>query len=266
MRFPTAILKIKKGNVLVIEFDKMMVTRVDSIELAANMIVVLEGTKEECKLTWSLEKNFTAYEEFNKLTINAFPQCTLQQSSQSFLVTFLDLSLLVATNGNQMKSNNLRVNSMRFIYLSGGEEAVMSGAGSAFGSSSLATFGVVIVTSIFQSVAVGAFWSFLNMLQLISYLPALKCKIPYNLEIFLTEYLTVKGLVFPFELLPDFGFNPLELVGEFLTKPFNDKFFTAGYETISFIFNFSDEILTWFLLFLLYLALKFFCWLIPKEK
>jgi hypothetical protein len=76
------------------------------------------------------------------------------------------------------------------------------------------------------------------MLQILSYLPGLNCYIPFNLEVFLT----IKDVAIPFNMLPDFPFSPLELTEYFMTDPLTEKLSTIGYESISFIFNFSDEI------------------------
>eukprot|EP01022_Parablepharisma_sp_SALTPOND_P031822 TRINITY_DN817_c0_g1_i8.p5 TRINITY_DN817_c0_g1~~TRINITY_DN817_c0_g1_i8.p5 ORF type:complete len:354 (-),score=14.54 TRINITY_DN817_c0_g1_i8:678-1739(-) len=229
------------------------------------MNVTLEGTKEDCEFDWELSSDFSENSSFKKLAILAKPKCSLQESAQMYTVNFNDISLVVDSSNNTLSTSTLKARSKRYVYISEGEKAALESTGTMFDSSGVATFVLMLGISLFQSVAVGSFWAFVNMLQMIAYLPIINCVIPYNLEMFLTEYLTVKKVVFPFQLLPDFKYNPLRYFGAFLTKPFNDKFLITGYDSLSFIFNFSDEILTWVLLAFFYLLLRILDRLIPRS-
>ena len=165
-----------------------------------------------------------------------------------------------------LANNVLRVKTKKWTYSSGLEQTVLDNAGSAFSAVSYLTLAFALAMCLFQSAAVGAFWSFVNMLQILSYLPIIDCDLPSNFEIFITEYLTVSQVVFPFQMLPQFVPNPLSFLTDFLTAALNDRYSLCGYESVSFIYNFGSQLLTWILLFLLYLVLLILVRIIPKSK
>jgi len=140
----------------------------------------------------------------------------------------------------------------------------VDGAGSSFSASSMVTLGVVVGASLLQSTVVGSFWSFVNMVQIISYIPLLKLEIPYNFQIFLTEYLSVAKVAIPFNLLPIP--NPLDFLKAFITDSLGENFSICGYETFSFIYNFGQELTTWICIFGFYLVLCFFDRILPDNS
>ena len=263
---PQATLSIKKGNLLVIDFNKGMVAHMGSVQLALSMTVQLRGAEEDCMFSWKLVDVFHENYQFDKLTVKASPRCSLQGAAQTYVVTFNDVTALTSPIGYSLKNNVLRANALRYIYISEADKRTLSAVGESFSSTGLATLGLMLGVSAFQSVAIQSLWNFINMLQMLSYISLIDCYIPQNLEIFLNEYLTIRNLAIPFSIIPEFKYNPLSYIDSFLTEPFNDKFFATGYESISFIFNLSDEILTWLLLFLLYFVLKLLCFLLPKSR
>ncbi len=100
-----------------------------------------------------------------------------------------------------------------------------------------------------------SFWAFVNMLQILSYLPVIDCFVPSNLEIFLTKYLAISKTVFQFQIVPSSFPNPLSWMGFFLTSPLNIRLELMGYNSVNFLYNFADELFTWVLLGLTYVAL-----------
>ncbi len=104
------------------------------------------------------------------------------------------------------------------------------------------------------------------MLQILSYIPAIGCQIPSNLQVFLTEYLAVAKMTVPLKALPGFIPNPLGWLGDFLTVPVNLRFSICGYESVSFIYNFADQLLTWVLLAVGYIALCLLTSILPKSR
>ncbi len=104
------------------------------------------------------------------------------------------------------------------------------------------------------------------MVQLLSYIPLINGVIPYNLEIFLRDYLSVGSIVIPLRLLPLGDFNPLSWVASFATNPFNDRFQLFGYESVSFIWNFVEQLTTWFVVLLIYLVLRVLCRVLPENR
>ena len=94
----------------------------------------------------------------------------------------------------------------------------------------------------------------------------LESTMPDNLQTFLTTYLTIGSISIPYNILPDFIPNPKDMIRDFLTKPLSDRFRSAGFESLSFIYNFGDQISTWIILLLIYLTLIILTKCISKEK
>jgi len=264
---PTSQLLLKNATILTIKFNEYVQFKASSYDLQKTMNITIENTIMPCEIEWKFNKPFKAfYEITNKLIINLHPKCSLQKLLQIIKVVFIDPSLVVDMSGNQLSTPTMHIKTQNYKYISESEKQTTASMGSAFDSSSLVTFGLMIGISLLQSVAIGSFWAFVNMLQILSYLPIIDCFIPYNLELFLTEYLTIKKIVFPFYLIPDFILNPMRYIAAFLTRPLNSRFMIVGYDSMSFIFNFIEELTTWILLTIFYLFLRFLCWLIPESK
>lgn len=261
---PEATLKLE-GNKLIIYFSNEMLVKADSISLASTMQVTLKATGS-CTLTWQLKDLFSMNTVIKKLTIEVSPKCSSQGSIKSYIVTFENPSLIPSVDDQLLEDTILTVKANRYYSISKEKSIALDLIGNTFSSASTITLLLMLGISLFQSTAIESLWSFVNMLQLLSYLPGLNIYIPSNLETFLTEYLTVKDITIPFNKLPDFPFNPLNYLEVFATNPFTEKLEAIGYESISFISNFSDEILTWITLLLLYLLLHILCKLIPESR
>jgi len=219
-----------------------------------------------CEIEWKFNKPFKAFYEITKeLVINLHPKCSLQKFLQIIKVVFREPSLVVDMSGNPLSTPIMQIKTQNYKYISDSEKQASTVIGSAFDSSSLVTFFLMISISLLQSAAIGSFWDFVNMLQILAYLPIIDCYIPINLELFLTEYLSIKKVVFPFYLFPDFILNPMRYIKAFLTKPLSERFIIVGYDSISFIFNFIEELTTWILLAIFYAILCLLCYLIPES-
>ena len=264
MAAPRATLALERVRLLVVTFNERIKVRENSEKLAKEMTVALEGA-ENCNLNWKFANAFNIGSIHIKFNIEIIPECTVR-ASMKYVVHFLSPDLITDLSDNILATDNLKANAKNSYYTSADEQAAISALGTGFTSSSYVTFGVIIGFSLFQSADTGPFWIFLNMLQLISYLPILKVFVPQTLSTFLTEYLSITNLSIPFDLIPDIGFDPLGLFEYFIAYPFNEFFEIAGYESINFLFNFADELLTWFLLLLLYLLLIILNKIVPKEK
>ena len=266
VRAPTATLIIKKGNMLEIAFSEEVQCEVNSTILLSTMTIWIEGAKDECAITVKPYTNFTAFSHFTKFMVQGTVPCSLKGKAETVFVRFERSELIKDLGNNALSNKLLQAAMLRYIYVSDSQAAAISGAGSSFTASSLATFGLVIGVSLLQSAAVGSFWVFVNMLQILSYVPAINCDFPYNLEVFLTDYLSVSKVSFPFAILPSWVPNPLSYVSRFVTTPFNSRFLLCGYESFNFIYNFADQLLTWLLVLLFYIVLRVLTWLIPETK
>jgi len=263
---PRAVLKISKGNKLYVVFSEPVRIHMNSTELAKTMKVSLEGISSQCEFNWALNETFKQNAIVPQLEILGLPKCSLKENAALYIVEFIQPKMITDTTDNSLATPILTVRSKRSVYISAGEKVVVDAAGTAFDSSSLLTFVFLLGFSVFQSIAMGSFWAFINMLQMISYLPIIDCMLPYNFETLLNEYLTIKRVSIPLKMMPDFIYNPLALFAAFLTKPFNSRFVMSGYDSLSFIFNFSEELFTWICVAFLYLALTILTRIIPDDK
>lgn len=272
---PKAELLLKKGNLLVVKFSETVIFDTTNFnEISKFMNVTIEGI--DCNLNWELQESFTtkntrislSQQQYssNILHIQTKPKCSLPAGKAYFQVKFVYPTKITDSDYNALATSILKVKTQKFNYISDTEKAALSATGAAFDNSGIVTFIIMITISLVQSAAIGSFWSFVNMLQILGYVPAIQCFIPYNLEIFLTEYMSVKKVVFPFYLLPDFILNPARIVAAFITAPLNNRFLMVGYGSLSFIFNFSEELSTWILLLFFYLLLRFLCFVLPEDK
>jgi len=263
---PTSRLTLYNGNKLKVTFSEPMIAKVNSAELSQSMNVTLVGIPDTCDFNWTLNKTFDANAKLTELEIAANPKCSLQNNAQMFQVTFTKTDLITDGSANELTTPSLQVYSKRFQYVSVDEAAMIASTGTAFDSSSSLTFITLLGFSMFQSVAMGSFWSFINMLQVLSFLPILNVDLPSFFETVLNDYLTVKRVSIPLKSLPSFIYNPLTLFTGFLTKPFNSKFIMSGYDSLSFLFNFADELFTWFCVLCLYLFLRILTAILPEGQ
>ena len=99
-------------------------------------------------------------------------------------------------------------------------------AGIGLSSILYATFGLIVGLNPFKSNP--SFWILSDMMQMLSYLPLINCRIPENLEVFLTEYFGISKLSIPFDLLPDWVPNPTNFLKNFRTDAYNNYFSNSG--------------------------------------
>eukprot|EP01022_Parablepharisma_sp_SALTPOND_P000759 TRINITY_DN104_c0_g1_i1.p1 TRINITY_DN104_c0_g1~~TRINITY_DN104_c0_g1_i1.p1 ORF type:complete len:558 (-),score=49.25 TRINITY_DN104_c0_g1_i1:6073-7746(-) len=268
---PEVTAKNDKRNNIVLKFSETVKTPYNTEELSERIHVQLEGVPEDCTFVYNVQPTL---KEFTKMNITTQIGCSVKGNVERFVVTIHPNASIKDFGGNDLANNVLEVKVYRRLHISQGEKQAAEGCGSAFASTSLLTFafscGIILFQYFFyytknRSVAVTSFWSFINMLQIISYLPSINCNIPPNLEILLTEYLTMKKLVFPFSSLPNFIPNPLFWVNYFVNVPLTDKLKVLGYASVHFLYNFAEELLTWILLALIYLILSFLVCICPES-
>eukprot|EP00826_Nyctotherus_ovalis_P018376 TRINITY_DN15501_c0_g1_i13.p1 TRINITY_DN15501_c0_g1~~TRINITY_DN15501_c0_g1_i13.p1 ORF type:complete len:281 (+),score=54.01 TRINITY_DN15501_c0_g1_i13:379-1221(+) len=236
---PTATMQLHTGNVLTILFSEEVLSVVNNEELVKTMEVVL---KNKCKLEWTLLDTFTENTVFTTLQIKASPKCSFDRGGNTYIVHFKSNWLIEDTSGNALATNTLTAKAQKYEYAESEEAAAAVGAVIKY--TTLGTFVFMVFLSLFQGYAVSSFCHFINMLQILSYLPVLNCELPSNYRIVLTEYLSDQIVALPFSLIPEFPYNPLNYLTVFLTEPLNEKFEEMDFESVSFIFNFSEELLS----------------------
>lgn len=204
----------------------------------------------------------SAFKQFQRFHIKPEMPQSVGGKAETLEVRFKDRSLLQDESGNHLKTEVLTGPALRQIKLPSGVETL----GQVVRAASFLTLGAMLGMNLFQSVAVGSFWSFINMLQVIAYLPVIPCAIPDNFLTFLEEYLTIGEFAIPFDMLPDFIPKPERLFEFFDGIEFNVDFKIYSFESPSFLHNFMDELSTWFLLLLFYLAINLLLKLRPTSK
>ena len=104
------------------------------------------------------------------------------------------------------------------------------------------------------------------MCQFLYFIPLLNGNIPPLIVTFINNYLSVIDISFPFELIPIDFINPIYLLSDFITPPFNTKFLDAGYQSVSIIFNLANQIWTWLTLLFSYFILRFLVRALPGKR
>ncbi len=227
------------------------------------MGIEIKDSAEPCNATWHFAQSFTAGEITEILFIETNVKCSLK-GYERFQVTFRNPQLVQDLHNNSLQNPVITANTLSYVYVNPTQRAVLEGAGDTFTVMTFLTFAFVIGMNLLQSAAVGSFWAFINMLQLLSYIPVINCTLPYTLEVFLTQYLSVSKVSFPFQLFIS-GFSLLSWP-TFLTLPLNPRFSLSGYDSTSFIYNFAEQLSTWLLLALLYVLLCVLTKVFPEPK
>jgi len=230
-------------------FSKPVLSKVSS-EVLEKSIKVTSGKK--CKLTFKLLTTFPKDTILTEVQVNISSQGILRGGEQCAF-TFENKEFITDLSENPLETEVLKIKLPKSTHE---ESEGIKAIGGTINAASTYTIIVILGLSLFQGYAIGSLWHFINMVQIVSYISLLNCNIPNIFKLLLTEYLTVRKVAIPFNSIPDFPFNPLSQFTRFLTEPLNEKFEKLEYESISFIFNFSEELLTWILLGLTYLVLK----------
>jgi len=229
--------------------------------------IYLTGLNDNsCEISYKIIDNFPQNFVIRNLHISTKIHCTIKGNSEIFHVNFTNPEIISDLYQNQLKTNILHAKAMRKIYYSETEEQIIGSAGQIFNISSLFMLILMIALSLLQSFAIGMFWAFINMLQVLFYIPILNCSIPSNLELFLTQYMSVCKVVIPFKIFP--GYNEFlgSLLNWFKTEPVNEKFEQCGYESKSFIYNFANDLVTWTILGIIYGILMGILYKYPNIK
>ena len=250
---PKASIKIQPGISLIIIFSEKVHTKVDSKTLESSIDITLN---KKCEFTYSLSQTFDPGEVFKILSIEVQPQCSLKNGENTFTVQFKNPLLILDQADNSLETHILKVKTINFFFGYDSNPEVTNDVGMGLSYTMTASFVLVICLYLFQSFAMGSFWAFVNMIQIISYIPGLDCDIPENLRVVFSDYLSIKKIAIPFTMIPDFPYNPLTYINAFMTDAYNEKLNEIGYETMNFVYNFADELLTWISLGLVYILLK----------
>ena len=221
-----------------------------------NMKLVLEGVEiNPIYVSWDFSKEYKS--AFSEIYILTDIQYSLKGDEKIYVI-FTNQTLIKDMSGNSLANSVLFTTLPRTIYISSTADAI----GSSLATSTVATFVTTVGLNPFKSAR--SFWVFINMLQLISFLPVINCIMPGNLELFITKFFGVSKASIPFESLPSWVPNPLAFLDSFSTEPLNENFANDGYTSLSFIYNFSSQLMTLFSILMLYLSLCIFSRIVPE--
>eukprot|EP00826_Nyctotherus_ovalis_P010713 TRINITY_DN12811_c0_g1_i3.p1 TRINITY_DN12811_c0_g1~~TRINITY_DN12811_c0_g1_i3.p1 ORF type:complete len:486 (+),score=57.98 TRINITY_DN12811_c0_g1_i3:1250-2707(+) len=270
---PYATLEVRKGNKLIIKFSAEMVSTIPCIfnngQIVAELkdhvkiflISVSEGSTE---LSWNFASLFNPLQKFTTVMIDTEIPYSTRGAGEVIRVEFKDGSLLQDEFGNYLSTEVLAASALRQMLFPKGLEII----GGVIKMSTTVTLVVVVGMSLFQSVDTSSFWTLLNMLQIISYMPMIKCTIPENFRTFLEKYLTIAlaKATMPFEFLPEWLPDPKELLESLNFFEFNLDLDFYSFESFNFLYNFSDELITWISLGLFYLLANLLVKLRPNSR
>lgn len=211
-------------------------------------------------LSWSIVTNFSRNEPFNELLIVTKQEYYIKGRTERFYVTFRDQSLIYDRGKNPLSIRFLSKPALRQFYA----EPLLETLGTGFNVAAWTIFAIEMSLNLFKSSQ--SFWLFINMLQLLTYLPVLSCALPENLRAFLIQYSGTGQSSIPFDSLPAWIPNPLIYLEWFKTRPVNANFSEAGYASTSFIYNFSNQLGTWITVFLLYAGISVAARMFPRLK
>jgi hypothetical protein len=113
---------------------------------------------------------------------------------------------------------------------------------------------------------VGQFWAFVNLVQMLMYVPLINVALPPNFQSLLVDYLSLCQIVIPFNLLPDWVPNLQRCFDWFFTSPLSETFRTAGLASLSFLYNFSGQLTTWVITGAIYILLAILDQLRPEHR
>eukprot|EP00826_Nyctotherus_ovalis_P054649 TRINITY_DN7174_c0_g1_i2.p1 TRINITY_DN7174_c0_g1~~TRINITY_DN7174_c0_g1_i2.p1 ORF type:complete len:260 (+),score=46.79 TRINITY_DN7174_c0_g1_i2:385-1164(+) len=251
-------MRFHSDSVLVIKFTETVKSKVSSRQLVQTIELRLE---KGCKLSWSLLSDFYADAAFDELLFEIKPECNIK-GKITCIAIFTNRMLISDLNGNELAEDIVKAGRSKYKYKQ--SEPIAEAVGAIINYTSSSVFIFMIVVSFAQGYAVGSLWHFVNMIQILSYLPLLDCEIPENYRVILTKYISIKDVAIPLDFLPDIPFSPAHYFTKFVTDPLNEKFSELDYESVSFIFNFADELNTWFLLGLAYVLLRLLVYFAPN--
>ena len=206
---PTATLKITKGNTIMIVFNEKVSLSATSIisiigiekELKELIIVTLETNTGSQIFEWDFDKNVDLSELINSITIIPIIPFNLK-GTEKWNIQFNDDLNILDSSDNQMKIREYMVSSLRYYNSS----STTTAAGDIFSISSYIALIMGVGLSPFKSNP--AFWIFINMIQIISYIPVINCLLPEDVEVFLIEYFGVSKVSIPFDSLPKWVPDP----------------------------------------------------------
>ncbi len=190
--------------------------------------------------------------------------CSLSGVEQ-LRVVFADPGLFRDENAVPMVEDKAAARLTRMKWMSSADELAVTTAGSGLANANTAIMCLSLVQYLFQSVALGSFWALVNMLQILYYTPVIDTPIPGNLESILTNYLSVSKLTIPIPIDLS-SFLPTSWINDMTSNLLSVNLQEFGLSSLSFLYNFYDQLFTWISLVACYLILVLLDLIRPKDR
>lgn len=255
---PEAKITVIRGNVIVITFSEIVypnctyATGNDFLKITFTSV-----DKDRMEIEWRISSKLTCNRPLEGMIIETNMKFTIRGIDEMFHIEFAS-GIFLDIGDNDLKQKKFTTAARRQLYISSSLQTV----GIGFLASTYISFIMTIGVNPFKSKP--SFWIFVSMIQMLSYIPVLDCNIPLNLDYFLTTYFGISKTSIPFDSLPSWVPNPKDLMAKFKTEPLNSKFENTGYTSISFIYNFGDQLGTWAILVLAYVLIGVIGRAIPR--
>jgi len=115
---PSAILEVKKGNLLIIQFNEIVTVSVDSQALLSKyMDITIEGLKEECPLITNMMSDFKSNANLTSISLRVNATCLLHGVIETYIIKFTHPSYIKDLAGNILNTPVLTARTMRSLYL-----------------------------------------------------------------------------------------------------------------------------------------------------
>lgn len=210
------------------------------------MTVVLKMSSQfSIELDWSFASNYATTVKSKYMLIEPVVPYTLKGKVETFFVNFQNREFIEDISQSKLQTASVSAPALKMDVIK--EE--LKTAGSLLSASSYITLLVSVLLS-FKSNP--AFWVYIGMMQLLSYIPLLDCTVPSNFVYFVKEFFGVSKASIPFDSFPSWVPNPTPLINKFKIAPSYENAVDTGYDSVCFIYNFGYQLFTWAIMLALY--------------
>ncbi len=259
---PSPSLKISgsKNEHVTLSFSRTIVsaagTLIPTIELS------LLHVAKDCVLKYAFRVP-KAKSNFTQLVADLTIECSVS-STAKLKATFRSPGLFVDENRIGMTETAVTVCLNKASWIDPNSAQLVASAGSGFNSANVVVMCASLGQYLLQSVALGSLWALVNMAQLIYYTPVFSTQIPANLNMFIANYLTVAQIQIPSSL--NFVSLPTEWLDQLQSSLIDGNLKDFGLSSLSFLYNFYQQLFTWLALLCCYLCLVALDRLRPKGR
>ncbi len=259
---PVPMLRVTRGNGrVVLSFTQPIQFSSGDIMLSSIQPSLVSASKT-CTLIWTPIAPSVKLGTVSQIEANTEIRCSISGKTEKIRLVFTDPTLFRSQDDVALGAYEVSAKLYRSRWMGTSEQQAVDALGTAVKSASILLFALSMAQYLLQSVALGSFWAFVNMLQILMYTPVMNAYVPEGLLQFMTNYLSVSQMQLPFsvDILPD------SWTGSLKSQLLNVNLQDFGLSSASFLYNFCDQFVTWILLFLLYCVLVILDRLRPENR